>query len=253
MVEELGKIEKPPADKFSGSRKLFYIPLIFTAPQMEADFQEKVNRYWSEVEAQVNNLEMKLGSVSVVYHEMIPVGGEEGCSAIGELSGDSYRIVKARLDRGAKLEPIEDAGLLTEFMDWSRCLSIGLQNQNVINKVYDAYVEVQRRRNENMARRIDETLKADGAGILLMREGHQVQFPPGVEVFYIAPPALEDIKRWVRDVERSLQAAERAKMEEKPAAEEKAGAVETAEKTGEEKPKPKKKRKTTKKPEDAVE
>jgi hypothetical protein len=34
-----------------------------------------------------------------------------------------------------------------------------------------------------------------------MRENHQVQFPPDVQVFYIAPPALDEIRRWLRERE----------------------------------------------------
>ena len=36
-------------------------------------------------------------------------------------------------------------------------------------------------------------------GLLLIREGHQVQFPSDIEVFYIAPPSLDAIKRWVSE------------------------------------------------------
>ena len=34
-----------------------------------------------------------------------------------------------------------------------------------------------------------------------MREGHQVQFPADIEVFYVSPPGLDDIKRWLRTKE----------------------------------------------------
>ena len=34
-----------------------------------------------------------------------------------------------------------------------------------------------------------------------MRENHQVQFPPDVQVFYVAPPALDEIRRWLRERE----------------------------------------------------
>jgi hypothetical protein len=32
-----------------------------------------------------------------------------------------------------------------------------------------------------------------------MRENHEVQFPPDIQVFYIAPPALDEMKRWLRE------------------------------------------------------
>ena len=78
-------------------------------------------------------------------------------------------------------------------------MSIGLQNQKVLAKVYESYTEAGKKRNEFMTRHIDETLKAEEIGIMFMREGHQVQFPSEIEVFYVAPPALDEINRWLRD------------------------------------------------------
>ena len=45
---------------------------------------------------------------------------------------------------------------------------------------------------------INETLKDDEIAILFIREGHGVQFPDDVEVFSVAPPALDEIHRWLR-------------------------------------------------------
>jgi hypothetical protein len=198
MSEQLGKIEKPSAKEYRAGRKLFFVPLIFTPKEPQGDFSEMVNRYWEQVDAQVANLEMKLSEVNKVYHELIPAGGEEGAKTIEELNSGSYRIAKARLDKGAELQPIEDRELLTEFMDWSKCLAVGLQSQKAFTKVLESYAEAQKRRNEHIAKQIDETLKDNESGILLMREGHQVQFPSDIQVFYIAPPSLDEIKRWLR-------------------------------------------------------
>ena len=52
--------------------------------------------------------------------------------------------------------------------------------------------------------KIDETLKDNEIGMVLMRESHQVQFPADVQVFYVSPPALDDIKRWLREQERNI-------------------------------------------------
>jgi hypothetical protein len=123
------------------------------------------------------------------------------------LSARSHRIIRAYLDKQAVLEAVEDIDVLTEFMDWSRCLMVGLQNPGVIRKVYDAYVEAGKKRNEAIARRIDETLKENESAILLMREDHQVQFPNDIQVFYVAPPALDEIKRWLRERESKAGAS----------------------------------------------
>ncbi len=205
MSQELGKVEKPSVEDFGPGRKLYFVPLILSPKEPEADLLEMVGRYWDQVEAHVSNLEAKLGSVRRVYHELVPVGGEDGAKVIEDLDKWSYQIAKARLDKGAELEPMEDVGLLTEFIDWSRCLAIGLQNQEVFAKVYESYVEAQRKRNDHLAKRIDETLGDGEAGVLLMREGHQVQFPSDMQVFYVAPPGLDEIKRWLREREVETQ------------------------------------------------
>jgi hypothetical protein len=137
MSEQLGKIEKPSVEQYGAGRKLYFVPLIFSPTEPTADLLEKVNGYWDQVEAQVTNLELKLRKVHKVYHELIALGGEDGVKGIEELNKESYRITKGRLDKGAELQLIEDGELLAEFMDWSRCLAVGLQSQKAFTTVYE--------------------------------------------------------------------------------------------------------------------
>ena len=199
MAKKLGKIEKPEVEKFKSGRKLYFIPLIYCGDDAPTEYLEKFSTYWEQVKTQIGELEVKLGKTDRIYHELIPEGGEGGCTTIKELNEKSYQLIRVCLDKGAQLEAIEEAGLLTEFMDWSRCLASGLQNQQVFAKVYEFYTEADKKRNEYIAGKINETLKTDEIGILLMREGHQVQFPSDIQVFYVAPPALDELKRWLRD------------------------------------------------------
>ncbi len=201
MSEELGKIEKPRVEELKQGRKLYFIPLIYCGKEPQAEYLEKFNKYWNQVETQMSDLELKLGRVNRIYHELVPVGSAEGVEVIKELNDKSYQIIKNRVDKGAQLEATEEGEWLTEFMDWGKCLAAGLQNQKVFTRVYESYTEASKNRNEHIARQIDETLKADEVGILFMREGHQVQFPSNIQVFYVAPPALDEIKRWLRDRE----------------------------------------------------
>jgi hypothetical protein len=204
MTQELGKIEKMPVDNFKKGRKIFFVPIIYLGENLPEDFLEKFNRYWEQVKNQVAELSLKLGNVNIIYHELIAVPGDEGVAAIKDLDKPGYKIVKGCLEKKAKLEALEDADLLTEFMDWSRCLLVGLQNPNVITKIYESYTEAGKKRNEAIARKIDETLKENEIGMVLMREGHQVQFPGDIQVFYVSPPALDDIKRWLREHEQKI-------------------------------------------------
>jgi hypothetical protein len=202
MAEELGRIQKPDVEGFKKGRKLFFVPLVFNTPEPLEEYNEKFNRYWEQAAGQIADLVVKLGTVSRIYHEMIAEPGEAGGKTISELNEKSYKIVSDYLGKKAQLEALEDNEILTEFMDWNRCLLIGLQNPGVVTKVYEAYVEASKKRNKHIAKRVDETLKPDEIGILLMRENHQVQFPADIQVIYVAPPALDEIKRWLRERER---------------------------------------------------
>lgn len=210
MSEELGKIEKPAAGEFRGQRKLCFVPLIGVWLNAAGDSAALYQRYWEEVEQHLVGLEKRLGTVSHLYHEFLLEGGDAGLKVASELNAHSGATVSRRADLGATLELIEDEAVLTEFMDWSRCLSIGLQSKAVFDQVYAAYTEANQRRNQHIAAQIDATLKDDETGILFMREGHQVQFPQDIQVFYVAPPALEEIKRHLRDQEAAARAAAEA-------------------------------------------
>ena len=186
-------------EEFKRGRKLHFVPLIYCGKDAPDEYVEKFNRYWKQVENQISVLELQLGKVRKIYHELIPASGEDGIKAIRELNDKSYQIVKNRMEKGAQIEATEESELLAEWMDWSRCLSVGLQSHKVFANIHDSYIEVNKRRNEYITRQIDGTLEEDEIGILFMREGHQIQFPQDIEVFYVAPPALDEIGRWLRD------------------------------------------------------
>lgn len=201
MSEELGKIEKPSAEEFKKGKRLYLVPLIYCGKEPPAGYLERFNRYWNQVEDQVSRLELKLGKITKIYHELVSVGGDDGVKAVKGLHHKSYRVIENRLAKGAEMEAMEEAELLSEFMDWSRCLVMGLQNEKVFARVYKYYTEASKKRNEHIARHIAETLEPDEAGILFMREGHRIQFHSSIRVFYVAPPALDEIKRWLRQRE----------------------------------------------------
>ena len=213
MVEKLGKVKKPLAKKFKKGRKLFFVPLVITPFEPEKEFLELFNKYWEQAQAQVKNLEEKLTEIKNVYHELVMSDGEKGAKTIEQMNMGSYDIVKNSLDKGANIQPIEDEDILLEFMDWSRCLSVGLQHQKVFSQVYQSFLETQKRRNEHIAKKIDETLKGNEVGILLMWEGHQVQFAPDIQVFYVAPPGLDEIRRWFQRRENAAQKEHQKKQQ----------------------------------------
>jgi len=199
MTEQLGKIEKPEAEHFIGKRKLYLVPLIFSGEGAPPEYVERFNRYWEQVSQHVANLESKIGKVSHIYHESITTVGENGLKVIEKLNPSCCQIVKNKCQSGAVLEATEDKELSEESIDWERCLLMGFISQKVAKVVSEFYIDALRKRYECIAQRIDETLKADEVGMLFIREGHMVQFPQDIEVFSVAPPALDEIHRWQRD------------------------------------------------------
>jgi translation elongation factor EF-G len=197
MAEELGKIEKPPVEQFNKGRRLFFVPLTYSVKDAPAEFVEKLDRYWLQAEGQIAELQIKLGSAAAVYHELLQAGGEEGLKELESLNEKSFRIVKKLIEKGATLEQTEDENLLSEYIDWSRCLSVGLHNQKVAAKIYESYEQAAKARNEFISKQIDTTLGPDKIGVFFCRERHYIHFPADIEVFYVAPPALDEINRWL--------------------------------------------------------
>ncbi len=201
MAEELGRITKPEAEQFKKGRRLFLVPLLFVPPSTPPDLAGIVDRYWSQAGNQVSNLEKRIGRVNKVYHEMVADSGEHGLKAVESLHMSSFPLAGNAVKRGADFIGIEDGEVMGEYMDWGRCLSIGLFNHKVLNTVLSNYQQAQDRRNSIMAERIDTSLQANEIAILIISENHRVQFPADIEVFYISPPALDEFKRWLRDQE----------------------------------------------------
>jgi len=199
MTEPLGKLAKPEAEHFTGKRKLYLVPLIFSREGAPSEYVEKFNLYWKQVSQHVANLELKIGKVSHIYHESITMAGENGLKVIEKLNPSCCQIVRDKCQSGAVLEATEDKELSEECIDWERCLLMGFISQKVAKMVSEFYLEALRKRYEHIARRIDETLKANEVGMLFIREGHMVQFPQDIEVFSVAPPVLDKIHRWQRD------------------------------------------------------
>lgn len=204
MTTPLSQFEKPDAQPYQAKRKLFLVPSFPLGPGLPEEGQRLLERYWSEVRDHVQNLERSLGTVSHVYHEMVFEGGEEGMRFLETLSPLGYSFIQAMCKSSAELEPTEDRAMVEESTDWQRCLSVGLASEKVTKAALEGFRESTRARYEHVGARIDETLKEGESGILFIREDHQAQFGEDIQVFYVAPPALDAIKRWINDQMRSM-------------------------------------------------
>lgn len=199
MSQELGKVEKPEVGSFKHNRKILQVPLIYAGKDSPIEYVELFDKYWQQVNEIVNKLENSLGTVTVIYHETVNTDGEEGLKLLEQLNPKSHELICNRCKDGDKLKCIEDTKLLEEVMDWERCLMIGFLSDKVATKVYEFFGEASRKRYQYISKAIDETLKDGDVALLFIREGHLVQFPKDVDVFSVAPPALDEIDRWAWD------------------------------------------------------
>ncbi|MDD5189780.1 MAG: hypothetical protein PHE50_01915 [Dehalococcoidales bacterium] len=208
MADELGKIEKPGLEQYRGKRKLYVVPLIYGGEQAPADYIEKYERYWIQVTEQINAQSAKVGAIKRIYHESVATGGKEGIEVIEKMKVLSHRIAREKVDEGAALEALEEMELVDECMDWERCLMIGFFSHKVAETVTKAYRESTAKRYAQISRRIDETLQENEIGVLFIREGHAVQFAPDIDVFMVAPPALDEVHRWLRNRREAKEEAD---------------------------------------------
>lgn len=208
MVEEIGRINRPASANYQGKRKLLLAPLINLAAPVEsvpAEGVETLERYWEQVDVQVRAVQNALGSITHVYHENLPEGGTAGLGYLEASGQGSHDLTSRLVEAGAVLEATESMEILAENLDLQRCLMQPLMSPAVASRLQEWFGEANRRRYESIAEAIDTTLGDDQTGLLLINERHQVQFPGDIEVIYVAPPALDEFKRWLQNWGEQLQ------------------------------------------------
>jgi len=213
VSEALGRIERPAAESFKDRRKLLSVFLVFEHSSAPEEYREKCSRYWEQVAEQLGHLEARLGLIRHVYHESIDEAGEAGLARLATMYPSSHSLVKSRCESGASLEAFEDREIASEMSDWERFLMLGFSSSKVASLARDMFTTALQNRNKHVAGVIDSTLDQDGVGLLFIREGSGIQYPPDVEVFSVVPPALDEIHRWVRDAQQRLAETEKEEVE----------------------------------------
>ncbi len=198
MAQEIGRIQRPSVERYRGRRKLLLVPLIYAPRMDDEEGAAMLQRYWDQMQSQVASLADALGGLHHVYHESLTEGGDLGLEYLTAVDQRSHSFVQAKVQEGATLEATEDQELLGETLDLQRFLMMPLISQKVALKVREWFSESNRSRYEHIAGRIDATLGEDQVGLLMISEGHQVQFPADIEVFYVSPPALDDFRSWLQ-------------------------------------------------------
>jgi hypothetical protein len=197
MTQEIGRLERPSTGSFRGKRKLLLVPRLYEPPTSGEDVSAILQRYWDQIQSQVTSLESGLGPARHIYHESMTEGGEPGLGHLEMVDRRSHAFVQVKCQAGAILEATEDEDVLRETIDLQRCLMMPFTSNKVAARLQEWFADGIRRRYEHISKQIDDTLGEDEVGLLVINERHQVQFPADVEVFFVAPPALDEFRRWL--------------------------------------------------------
>ena len=203
MTQQLSQIPRPRASAYEGKKNLFLVPNYIAAPSIPEEAQTLIEKYWSEVRDSIGNLERSLGTVSKVYHEMICADGDEGLQQIEALNPSASTLTRAMCQSSASLRSLEDAELVAEHSDWQRILAMGPASQKILQASIEGYQATLADRYQKIAGRIADDIAEGECAVLFIREDHKVQFSSDVQVFYVAPPSLDALKRWLDDFFRS--------------------------------------------------
>ena len=196
-MAELGKIQKPEVDQFSGKRKLYCVASVYPIEDAPDDYRELVNKYWDEVVRHIEKIEAA-GRAGKIFCELMSERSDE--DLLKRVNERAHQLVKSRLDQGDTLVPLESKDIAGPYTDWGNCLRV-VFSHDVFAKVLEFFMEYSEKRFQHIIKQIDENLSAGEAGLLIMKDEDRakLQFPGDIEVFLITPPSYDDVVRWMRE------------------------------------------------------
>jgi len=217
-MTELGHIEKPEAISFKEKRKLFVVPTLpFEELSVEMDIDKaKVERFWGEVKEKIEYFRSTYGNISVVFIEGVSENETKGIELFERFGkeGNHYKFLKNMVDMGAKLKGIDKTGSLMQgkllFDEYSK--SFSPEVMEIHKGFYGKDIDFDKWR-EYLVKRIQETqeeiskhatgilseLPENSNGILIFTDGRPLEYPQGIDVFQIRPPAFDELSKLLRD------------------------------------------------------
>ena len=71
-------------------------------------------------------------------------------------------------------------------------------------------------RDQYLRNTINKELGPQQTALLFLEEGHRLQFDPDIQVFYVSPPALDELEKYVRnEYERTMKERQEKAAEKK--------------------------------------
>jgi hypothetical protein len=175
-----------------------------------------VERFWGEVREKIHYFISTYGKISTVYMEGIFDTEKANLKYFEKYGKDSnhYKLMKILVDNGATIKEIDKKELLEEgkilFDEYSMTFLPAIEALH--RSFYGKDIDFQGWRNhliKNIQEKQDEMSKgvtrilsempADSNGILMITDGRPIDFPEGIDIFQIRPPAFDEIQRDLRD------------------------------------------------------
>lgn len=213
----ISQIPKPKADKFKTGRKLLLVPLYPLPYHTSTEGEKIIQKYWSQTTAQIGTLQKQLGEINNIYHESIFDKEEQAFNLIKSTNAKGEFLIRQLIENSASLQITEDKNLVLENSDWQRCITVGLMSEKVFNRAIEEYQNSLDARYQFISEQIDNTLKENQIGILFVREDHKIQFSKDIQIFFVAPPGLDELKKWLeKTMSEQQMPAQDSKPDENP-------------------------------------
>lgn len=217
-MAELGKIDKPDSEKFGEKRKLYVVP-VFPFEEMSSHFNlenAKIERFWGEVREKIEHFISVYGNISTLFIDGVDEEKAKDLKTFEKYGTGSnhFKLLKNLVEKGAKIRGIDKEAhhskLKLVYEEYSKSflpdieeLHKGFYGKDIDFNGWrkfltDRIQEIQGDMTKFTSGILKE-MPENTNGVLIITEGRVVEYPEGVDVFQVRPPAFDEIVRSLRD------------------------------------------------------
>lgn len=198
-MTELGKIDRPDAALYKDKKKIYFVRNLYLPQNANDDYKKLFYSYWDEVEEHVAKLEVA-GKVSKIFCESIYMTGEKSIQVLSAMNVRLEQLVKSKMEAGGEFLPLESKEIFSNYIDWYNCLAVA-RAPRVHEAIHAFLDETIKERFEYIKTVLKDNIADGEAALLIMRDEDRnyLQVPDDIEMFFVTPPAYEDLLTFVRD------------------------------------------------------
>lgn len=198
-MTELGKISRPDIEKYKDKKKIYFVRNIYLPQNATDKYKNIFKRYWQEVDEHLDKLE-HAGKITDIFCESIYMTGEKAMEVLNSMNPLMKKIVEKKIDAGAKFIPLEDEEIFGAYIDWNNSLML-VRSEGVYKTVHNYLKKTAKDRLKHMSSVLTKNISKGEAGLLIMREEErqQLDLPHDIEVFFVMPPAYDDLIHFIND------------------------------------------------------